>query len=228
MPIVWISRLLGLPIQERVSGSDLFEALRADKSSSRPLKVFLFGGSDGVAETVCNLLNERPSGICCVGWLNPGFGTVDEMSDAKVIEKLNASGADLLAVFLSATKAQFWLRQNHDRIRVPVRGQFGATINYQAGTVRRAPQFVQRLGFEWVWRVKEEPYLWRRYGRDGLLLLTMIITRILPIAAGLGWRRVVLKNRHENLKIGTGRDRGFTVISLNGYATAAHVKQVDS
>ena len=225
MPIVWISRLLGLPIRERVSGSDLFEMLRADKSSSRPLKVFLFGGSEGVAETVCKRLNEQPSGIRCVGWFNPGFGTVDEMSEAKVIDIINASGADLLAVFLSAAKAQFWLHQNHNRLRIPVRGQFGATINYQAGTVRRAPEFLQRLGLEWLWRIKEEPYLWRRYGRDGLFLLSTVAARILPIAASLGWRRFVLKNPNEGLKIESRKDRGLIVMSLNGYATAAHVKQ---
>jgi N-acetylglucosaminyldiphosphoundecaprenol N-acetyl-beta-D-mannosaminyltransferase len=225
MPIVWISRLLGVPIKERVSGSDLFETLRADVSSSRPLKVFLFGGSDGVSETVYNLLNARPSGLCCVGWLNPGFGTVDDMSEAKVIERINASEADLLAVFLSAKKGQFWLRQNHGRLRIPVRGQFGATINYQAGTVRRAPKILQRLGFEWLWRIKEEPYLWRRYGRDGLFLLTTMMTRVLPIAVHLGWRRFISKNRNEELRIVTREDRGFTVMSLDGHATAAHVKE---
>ncbi|HZS54398.1 MAG TPA: WecB/TagA/CpsF family glycosyltransferase [Bryobacteraceae bacterium] len=225
MPIVWISRLLGLPIKQRVSGSDLFEMLRADRSSSRPLKVFLFGGSEGVAETVCKRLNEQPSGIRCVGWFNPGFGTVEEMSEAKVIDMINASGADLLAVFLSAAKAQFWLHQNHNRLRIPVRGQFGATINYQAGTVRRAPELLQRLGLEWLWRIKEEPYLWRRYGRDGLFLLTTLVTRILPIAASLGWRRFVLKNRNEGLKIENRKSHGLTVLGLNGYATAANVKQ---
>jgi N-acetylglucosaminyldiphosphoundecaprenol N-acetyl-beta-D-mannosaminyltransferase len=225
MPIVWILRLLGIPIKQRVSGSDLFETLRADESCSRPLKVFLFGGTEGVAETVCNLLNTRPSGIRCVGWLNPGFGTVEEMSEVRVIEKINASEADLLAVFLSAKKAQFWLHQNHDRLRIPVRGQFGATINYQAGTVRRAPIILQRLGFEWLWRIKEEPYLWRRYGRDGLFLLTTLITRVLPIAADLQWRRFVRKNRDEDLEIENREDRGLTVISLIGYATAANVEK---
>ena len=225
MPIVWILRLLGIPIKQRVSGSDLFETLRADEYCSRPLKVFLFGGSEGVAETVCNLLNARPSGIRCVGWLNPGFGTIEEMSEVRVIEKINASEADLLAVFLSAKKAQFWLHQNHGRLRIPVRGQFGATINYQAGTVRRAPIVLQRLGFEWLWRIKEEPYLWRRYGRDGFFLLATVITRVLPIAVDLEWRRFVLKNRHEDLKIENREDRGVTVIGLIGYATAANVEQ---
>jgi N-acetylglucosaminyldiphosphoundecaprenol N-acetyl-beta-D-mannosaminyltransferase len=223
MPIVWISRLLGIPIKQRVSGSDLFQTLRTDESPSRPLKVFLFGGSEGVAETVCNLLNARSSGLRCVGWFNPGVVTVDEMSENSVIERINVSEAGLLAVFLSAKKAQFWLHQNHDRLRTPVRAQFGATINYQAGIVRRAPIILQRLGFEWLWRIKEEPYLWRRYGRDGLFLLTTVITRLLPIAADFGWRRYIQKNEKEELSFWKHEHHGFITVGLIGFATKMHV-----
>jgi N-acetylglucosaminyldiphosphoundecaprenol N-acetyl-beta-D-mannosaminyltransferase len=223
MPIVWISRLLGIPIKQRVSGSDLFETLRGDVSSSQPLKVFLFGGGEGVAETVCHLLNIRPSGIRCVGWLNPGFGTVEEMSGAGIIERINSSNADVLAVFLSAKKAQFWLHHNHRRLRVPVRGQFGATINYQAGVVRRAPTMVQRLGFEWLWRIKEERYLWRRYWSDGLLLAHLVISRALPIAIGLAWQRYIKKDQKKELSLWSRNDNGFAVIGLVGYATKRHV-----
>jgi N-acetylglucosaminyldiphosphoundecaprenol N-acetyl-beta-D-mannosaminyltransferase len=224
MPIIWVSRLLGIPIKGRVSGSDLFETLRADKSASRPpLKVFLFGGGEGTAELVCDLLNARPSGIRCVGWLNPGFGTVDEMSEARVIERINASEADLLAVFLSAKKAQFWLHQNHSRLRIPVRGQFGATINYQAGIVRRAPVIFQHLGFEWLWRIKEEPYLWRRYWRDGQSLARLVITRALPIAVDLVWRRYIQKNKKEELSFWKHDHQGLAVVGLVGFATKMHV-----
>jgi len=219
MPIVWISRLLGLPITERVSGSDLFETLRSEESSSRPLKVFLFGGGEGVAETVCGLLNARPSGIRCVGALNPGFGTVEDMSESAIIERINRSGADLLAVFLSAQKAQFWLHHNHDRLSIPVRGQFGATINYQAGTVRRAPLMFQRLGLEWLWRIKEEPYLWRRYWTDGLSLIRLVVTRALPIAIDLAWQRRLDKD----LSLSQRKEIDLAIVGLVGFATTEHV-----
>jgi N-acetylglucosaminyldiphosphoundecaprenol N-acetyl-beta-D-mannosaminyltransferase len=65
------------------------------------------------------------------------------MSSERIIEAINASGADVLAVFLSASKAQAWLVQNHERIQVPVRAQLGATINFEAGTIKRAPAFVR-------------------------------------------------------------------------------------
>jgi len=221
MPIVWLCRLLAVPIRERVSGSDLFDTIRAHSSLSRPVRCFLFGGADGVAETVCEILNSRPTGIRCAGWLSPGFGTVDEMSTKDNIAKINNSGADLLAVFLSAKKAQAWLLENGDRLCVPVRGQFGATINYQAGTVRRAPLVVQKLGFEWLWRIKEEPYLWRRYLRDGLSLINLVVFRALPIAINLRWHR----DGSEKLVLSTHEQHGSVAIRLVGHATKTHATQ---
>jgi N-acetylglucosaminyldiphosphoundecaprenol N-acetyl-beta-D-mannosaminyltransferase len=222
MPIVWLARLLGVRIPERVSGSDIFDVLRSSGSSDKPFKVFLFGGSDGVAATVSEMLNARATGMQCVGWLNPGFGTVEDMSSSKIIQAINESGADLLAVFLSASKAQSWLLRNHGSLKIPVRAQLGATINYQAGAVQRAPVIFQRLGFEWLWRIKEEPYLWRRYLWDGLALSRMITTRVLPITLNRCWHRVLLRRRKEELLVRRVH-RETVLISLIGYATAMNV-----
>jgi len=112
---------------------------------------------------------------------------------------------------------------NHDRISVPVRGQFGGTINYQAGVVRRAPAILQRLGFEWLWRIKEEPYLWRRYWKDGLSLGHLVITRALPIAVSLGWRRFFQRDKDDHLSFERREHHGLIVVSLLGYATKKHV-----
>ena len=221
MPIVWISRLLGIPIKERVSGSDLFDTIRSNGSSCKPLRVFLFGGSEGVAETVSEILNSGRSGIRCVGWHYPGYGTVSEMSSEGIINKINESDADLLAVFLNAKKAQAWLLMNHHRLQVPVRGQFGSTINYQAGTVRRAPRAVQNLGLEWLWRIKEEPYLWRRYFTDALSLIGLVVFRVLPIAIRR-WRHVLVGTEEQDLLFSKSDQENLIVVSLIGQATANH------
>ena len=193
-------------VKERVSGSDIFDVLRREGSASRPFKVFLFGGSDGVAETVCGMLNGQPSGMRCVGWHNPGFGTVEEMSSEQIIREVNESRADLLAVFFSAKKAQSWLLSNHHRFKISARGQFGATINYQAEIVRRAPLFFQQWGLEWLWRIKEEPYLWRRYFTDGVALTRMVVGRVMPIEINRRWHRLV-GSAEETLQIVIRKER---------------------
>lgn len=223
MPLVWLCRFLGIPVMERVSGSDLFEALRAEPPSSKSLKVFLFGGGEGAAEIVCGLLNERPCGIRCVGHLNPGFGTVEAMSSPFIIERINSSRADFLAVFLNAKKAQRWLHQNRGRLKIPVMGQFGATINYQAGLVRRAPVLVQRLGLEWLWRVKEEPYLWRRYWGDGKTLASLVLRRVIPVAGGRLWDRCF--GPQQGLAFNRTEGGGSIIVALVGSATKAKLKE---
>jgi N-acetylglucosaminyldiphosphoundecaprenol N-acetyl-beta-D-mannosaminyltransferase len=223
MPIAWIARLLGVPIKERVTGADLFDALKFDDRFDRPFRIFLFGGADDVAARVGQNLNAHSRGLKCVGTLNPGVGTVDEMSSEKIIAAINASGADILAVFLSAKKAQSWLLKNHDRLRIPVRAQFGATINFEAGTINRAPIILQRAGLEWLWRVKEEPYLWRRYWADGKGLLRLLLTGALPLTVDSLWMRLRSTRTGEGIRIELSEDDATVVVHLSGLAIAAHI-----
>ncbi len=180
MPLVWIARLLGIPIQERVTGSGIFEALRGDLSSR--ISVYFFGGPEDVAERACQKLNAEAGGIVCAGYECPGFGSIVEMSDESAIARINASGADFLVVALGAKKGQAWIEHNRHRITVPVISHLGAVVNFVAGTVHRAPVWMQRSGLEWLWRIKEEPGLFRRYFRDGLALFNLLLTRVVPYA----------------------------------------------
>jgi N-acetylglucosaminyldiphosphoundecaprenol N-acetyl-beta-D-mannosaminyltransferase len=182
MPIVWIARWLGLPIAGRVSGSDLLETLSAD-AGSKPLSVFLFGGGEGVSEAARRAINARSQRLRCVGTLNPGFGDVGDISKAHHLKAINASKADFLVASLGANKGQMWLYRNRDVVTVPIRAHLGAAVNFAAGTIRRAPRWCRRSGLEWLWRIKEEPYLWRRYARDGLVMLRLLLTRVLPLYA---------------------------------------------
>src|SRR5260370_37156415 len=159
MPLVWIARLLGIPIRERVSGSDIFDALRSRGGLGRRLSVFLFGGAKGVAENVRDTLNLEEGGLACVGVLNPGFGSISEISSDSILQSINSSKAALLTVFLSAKKAQGWLLRNHDRLEVPFRAQFAATINWQVAGGKRSPRLCQRFGVERLRVIQKEPYV---------------------------------------------------------------------
>jgi N-acetylglucosaminyldiphosphoundecaprenol N-acetyl-beta-D-mannosaminyltransferase len=187
MPLIWIARLLGIPIRERVAGSGLFEQMR--KGTSNPLSVYFYGGMEGMAEAACRRLNAEPSGLVCAGFESPGFGSVEEMSRDESIAKINASGADFLVVSLGAKKGQAWIEHNRARISVPVISHLGAVLNFAAGTVNRAPAWMQNIGLEWLWRIKEEPALWHRYLSDGLMLIKLVFTHILPYVWYLRWHR---------------------------------------
>lgn len=214
MPLVWLARLLGIPLAERVAGSDLFEALRHttlprsgrggkvplfgpevqgragggthSEGISEPIKVYFFGGQDGVANEACERLNAEPGMLHCVGAHGPGFGSLDEMSAPSIIEQINSSGADFLVVALGARKGQAWIVRNLSSLTVPVISHLGAVVNFVAGHIRRAPRWLRQVGLEWAWRIWEEPALWRRYWRDGIALFGELITRVAPYAA---WRQ---------------------------------------
>ena len=228
IPIVWIARLLGVPIKQRVAGSDIFDGLKAACDANMPSKVFLFGGPPEVAEMAAKLLNTRSQGVCCVGHFYPGYGTIEEMSTQSVIDSINASGADLFVASLGAKKGQEWLMKNHHRLRIPVRSHFGAAISFQAGKLRRAPLWIRRFGFEWLWRIKEEPHLWRRYWADGQVLLKLMLTSVLPLALNAQWQRLKPFGERRPFEI-QATDRGdSTGIIMKGAATTERVAEVTS
>ena len=218
MPLIWIAKLLRIPIHERIAGADLFGRLKLAGGTGRRMRVFLLGGAEGVASTVCRKLNAQEGGLECVGVLNPGFGTIEEMSTSQIIDTINSSNSDLLAVFFGAEKAQAWLMHNHTRLRSPARAQFGATINFEAGVVKRAPHFLRSTGFEWLWRIKEEPYLWRRYWHDGLALLRLLVTCVLPLSISARLRR----HAYGTLSVRERQDHGQITLALSGSAVEAH------
>lgn len=184
MPLVWIAKLLRIPIRERVAGSSLFEALR-EQDAANPISVYFFGGSDGVAETAANKINQTKGGLTCVGYQSPGFVSVEEMSAASRIDQINASNADFLVVSLGAKKGQSWIIKNLSSIKAPIISHLGAVVNFEANKLQRAPSWMQHTGLEWLWRIKEEPGLWKRYWQDGLALLKLLVTIVIPHALWL-------------------------------------------
>ncbi|MGH8796774.1 MAG: WecB/TagA/CpsF family glycosyltransferase [Caldimonas sp.] len=182
-PIVWIARCLGLPLAERVAGASVFEALRVH--TGPPLTVFFFGGPPGVAEAACRNLNKAASGLRCVGFDAAGFGSLDEMSAPERIAKINATGAQFVVVALGAKRGQAWIERNAAALDAPVLCHLGAVVNFVAGTVKRAPLWMQHGGLEWLWRIKEEGGLWRRYFGDGVAASRLVLGRVLPYALSL-------------------------------------------
>jgi N-acetylglucosaminyldiphosphoundecaprenol N-acetyl-beta-D-mannosaminyltransferase len=227
-PLVWIARLMGLPIKSRVAGADIFDALMSRRHPGRRLKVYMFGGADGVAAAAALAINDKHAGLRCVGSMSPGYGNVDELSKGEIIDQVNASDADFLMASLGALKGQLWLYRNRCRLRVPVRAHLGAVINFQARTIRRAPVWFGNLGFEWLWRIKEEPQLWRRYLNDGLVLLRLLVTHTLPLIAGSLWRQVRWRSELDLVISQAPAYDSVTRLALIGAATTHDTEKVAS
>lgn len=175
MPIVRMARRLGLPLAERVAGATVLEALVAHRGP--PVDTYLFGGPPGVAARAAEVLSARPSGIRCVGHDEGGYGDIDSLGDARTIERINASGARFVVVSLGARKGQAWIERHRGQLAAPVVSHLGAALNFVAGTVKRAPPWMQSAGLEWAWRVREEPALWRRYADDGAMVMRLALER---------------------------------------------------
>jgi N-acetylglucosaminyldiphosphoundecaprenol N-acetyl-beta-D-mannosaminyltransferase len=178
MPVIWIARALGIPINERLAGSTLFEKLR--QQTALTVRVFFFGGPEGVAQRAATALNAEKGEMICVGARSPGFGSIADMSSDTLIDEINDANADFLVVALGAKRGQAWIEHNLARLDTPVISHLGAVVNFVAGTVSRAPAKLGGLGLEWLWRIKEEPALWRRYANDGIALLKLAMMNVLP------------------------------------------------
>lgn len=214
MPLIWMSRLLGVPLPERVTGSGLFERLHTEPlpEGEEPIKVYFFGGQPGAAEAAYRSLNSKAGGLTCVGYETPGFGSVEDMSTSDVLARINASGADFLIVALGAVKGQRWIQRNRAQLRVPIISHLGAVVNFAAGNINRAPAWMQKTGLEWLWRIKEEPLLWRRYWSDGKILLSLVFNNFLPHALWL--RRHTPKTAGRMTLIGQA---DYTTLKIQGF-----------
>lgn len=205
----------------RVSGADVMERLlgREHTQIGRPLRVFFLGGNEAVADRARHVINKMNSkGICCVGSLNPGFGTMDELSSPRLLGIINDAHADFLVVALGAERGQEWLMRNRKLLNVPVCAHLGAAVNFVAGSIVRAPGGWQRLGFEWLWRIRQEPALAKRYWRDGLMLGRLLVLDALPLAIGRLRDRLLLGVWPRPLKIGIDTQGQTIVVKLEGAA----------
>jgi len=226
MPLIWTAKLLGIPLQRRVAGSSLFETLQ-NKRRDKPISVFFFGGQGSAAQQAADNLNRNSVGMIACGALNPGMGSIESMSDKVIIDQINAAEPDFLVVALGAKKGQQWIMKNREQLNVSVISHLGAVINFVGDNVQRAPLRWQKMGLEWVWRILQEPLLWKRYLVDGLWFLRLMITRVFPLAI---YQKILGKQASQALSIKIVNDiPGSNVeLVLSGSATIEHGRLLKS
>lgn len=183
-PIIWLSKIAGTPLTQRVTGSDMTPAL-ARRAAREGLSLFLLGGGEGVAAAAGKTLQASNPGLKIAGTSAPfihtqGPALADFAADDRVVlENINSSGADILLVGLGNPKQELWFNRNRHKLKVPVAIGVGGTFEFITGTVKRAPQWMQKLNLEWVYRISQDPArLWRRYAK-GLLKLAALTAPVL-------------------------------------------------
>ena len=186
MPLVWASRLLGNALPERVAGSDLVPLL-LQVAEQKGYRVFFLGGQEDVAAKAVENIKAKHPALKIAGLLSPPFTPLLEMDHDALCKTIRDARTDLLFVSFGCPKQEKWIAMNYRRLGVPVCMGVGATIDFLAGNMKRAPRWMQRCGLEWIFRLLQEPRrLFKRYF-TGLLVF------------GAGMIRQVIKLRQRKV-----------------------------
>lgn len=167
--LLWAARLLQTPIPTgKLAGIDLLQRLLS-RCGEKGYTVYLLGGKPGVALRAAERLRREAPNLRIVGTQH-GYFDRQGAENRRVVEEINRSSPDLLAVCMGMPCQEQWMRENRHRLSVGVMGGFGGALDVYAGDVRRAPKLVQRLRLEWLWRAAREPIRFRKLVRYPALL----------------------------------------------------------
>ncbi|MBO6206678.1 MAG: WecB/TagA/CpsF family glycosyltransferase [Lachnospiraceae bacterium] len=162
MPIAKKIRQNGYYEAERVAGPDLMEELFRQSMGSGK-KHYFYGSTETTVEKLKERLSERFPWMEIVGMVSPPFRELTEEEDDEAVRQINESGADFVWIGLGAPKQERWMKAHAGKIHAVMLG-VGAGFDFHAGTIRRAPRIIQKLGLEWLYRLFQNPgRLFRRY-----------------------------------------------------------------
>jgi len=160
MPLVWLLRRQGFPLQERVCGPDLTLAL-CQVAAEQGIPIGLYGGKEDVLEALTARLTSLFPGLRVVYSYSPPFRPLDEVEDRAQVEAIRQAGVQMLFIGLGCPKQERWMAAHKGRIPAVMLG-VGAAFDFHAGQIPRAPRWMQRSGLEWLYRVTKDPF---RIGR---------------------------------------------------------------
>jgi N-acetylglucosaminyldiphosphoundecaprenol N-acetyl-beta-D-mannosaminyltransferase len=195
MPLVWFGRLYGNDMA-RVCGPDLMLEL-CRHAATRGRRQYFYGGTDESLAKLRPALEEKFPGLNMVGIESPPFRPVTTEPDPEGVARIRAADPDIVWVGLGSPKQEYWMRANAHLLPNSILIGVGAAFNFHAGTVRRAPVWMQRSGLEWLFRLLQEPKrTWRRY----LVLAPQFL--VLSSREYLGW---LFGRRHSDGTAASGQ-----------------------
>ncbi len=177
MPLVWALHRMGFQRQERINGPDLMWRL-CGRAAETGLSIFLYGSTAETLERLTDKLKTAFPQLAIAGVHSPPFRLLSEEEDRGITDRINRSGAHIVFVGLGCPKQELWMAAHRGKIQGVMIG-VGAAFYYHAGTVRRAPLWMQRSGFEWLFRLLSEP---RRLAKRYLVTNSLFL-----IYLGLGF-----------------------------------------
>lgn len=196
-PLVWASRLLGNALPERVAGADLVPMLTRI-AAEKKYRLFLLGATAESAERAVSRLHEQFPELIIAGHYSPPFNQLLEMDHEEIKSRVLRARPDLLFVSFGCPKQEKWVAMHYRSLGVPVTAGVGATIDFLAGQVRRAPVWMQRSGTEWIFRLAQEPRrLFRRYFTDLWIFGTTIFPQWWELQVRPGRRHRIRGKRVE-------------------------------
>ena len=162
MPLVWMLRLMGAPKQDRVAGLDVMVAL-CQRAAAENVSIFFLGSQLTILDKMRMRLEQDFPTLKIAGMEPLPFRPMTKEEDEAIVRRLNDSGCGLVFVCLGCPKQEMWMAKHKDRVRAVMVGLGGAFPVY-AGIHKRAPRVVRSMGFEWLYRLLQEPRrLWSRY-----------------------------------------------------------------
>nr|WP_044210446.1 WecB/TagA/CpsF family glycosyltransferase [Coleofasciculus chthonoplastes] len=183
--LVYASKFLGTPFKEKLAGSDVFPAFCHYHKDNPDIRVFLLGAAPGVAKKAQERINARIGRKIVVGEYSPPWGFEnDEQECHKIVQLINESNATVLGVGVGAPKQELFISKYKHKFNpnIKIIMGIGATIDFEAGNVKRAPKFLSDIGLEWFYRFSVEPRrLWKRYFVDDVGFLWLILKQKLKL-----------------------------------------------
>lgn len=178
MPVVWASMILGDRIPERVAGPDFMWSF-SKVCAAKGYKVFLMGTEEPYLSKLKENLEKEFNGIDIVGTYSPPYGEWSAEENKRIVSKINKSKADILWVGVSSPKQDIWIAKHKDVLKVKVALAVGAAFDFHSGRVERAPVWIQKIGFEWLFRFFQDPRrLWKRYVIGNIQFLMIVFREI--------------------------------------------------
>lgn len=163
-PLIWIAKWYGTPIKEKISGSDLFPLL-CEMAAKKGYTMYFLGAAEGVAAKAADNLMKKYKGLNVVGTYSPTYGFEKNDEEMAKIEKIiKQANPHILIVGLGCPKQELFIFHNKDRLGVPLSLGLGASLDFEAGNIKRAPKWMSNHGLEWLFRITHEPKrLTKRY-----------------------------------------------------------------